>query len=623
MTNVLKLALVLLFQLLFSACLKDFNNPIDPENEGAVPPSPFDLKISLIPYEDTRVYRGTFEFSWENSSGVLVERSGEDAEEFEIIDTLFFGQREFADTRSMQDTIDYGYRLVAFNENGLSGYTKFVRAVDSDSLDLFPPQVKPWLNNNPLADFITVKDSVLHIRFKVFDESPLASFVVNEEDVPFTIERSGWVDYYDTLKSYTNTYRYTVQDESEFERITQDSFVVYFDYPNQSPHLQMDNSGADLELFWSEDKGSDFMAWHLYLEKAGALLPTDESGNVILAGATLTDHVESIILQDSLSVDSENSVQSWVGDIPEGDFQLRIVLIDSAENVVSGPNSVIRRVNGLWHRHSAVWIEGGTFVDANGNSGTVTQGFWMDTTEITRTHYQNVLDYLPGFFTGAQNPADGVSWLDAILFCNARSIAENLDTVYSYDGIAGTHFIGLQVNWDASGYRLPTADEWELAARAGKDSAAWFWGDDNAHAKVDQYAWYSRNAGGVADTLPRALENGPQRVAYKFPNDYGLYDIAGNIGEWVWDYYTDDFNLRADGRSDYRGPEQCTEENGCLAPADVVTGTNDRYRIYKGGSWIQGVNSLGVSDQTGSPQHVKSWMTGLRPVRNFWPKEGS
>lgn len=634
-----KLFFLLLLMVLLSSCLKDFNNPIDPENEGAVPPSPYDLQISLIPYEDTRVYRGTFEFTWENASGVLVERSGEDAEAFEIVDTLFFGQREFADTRSMQDTIDYGYRLVAFNENGLSGYTKFVRAVDSDSLDLFPPQVKPWLNNNPLADFITVKDSVLHIRFKVFDESPLASFLVNEEDVPFTIENSGWVDYFDTLRAFTNTYRFTVQDESEFMRITQDSFVVYYDYPNQMPHLQMKTSGTDLELFWSGDAGSDFMAWQLYLEAPGVLFPTDESGSIILGGSTLGDLMGSSELLKTLPGDSEtlpgdsvnsvdsvnsmNSMLTWSGEMPEGDFQIRIVLVDSAENALSGPNSVIRFVNGLWHRHSGVWIEAGSFVDANGKAATVSQAFWMDTTEVTRAHYQEVMDYMPGFFTGAQNPADGVSWLDAVLYCNARSLAENLDTVYSYDAIAGTHFIDLQVNWEASGYRLPTADEWELAARAGKDSLAWLWGNDNSHETVDQFAWYSRNAGGVADTLPRALENGPQRVAYKLPNDYGLYDIAGNIGEWVWDYYTDDFELRGDGRQDYRGPEQCSQENGCLAPAEDVTGTSERFRIYKGGSWIQGVNSLGLSDETGSPQHIKGWMTGLRPVRNAWPQEGS
>jgi len=616
----LKYFVLLLFMVPLSSCLKDFNNPIDPENEGAVPPSPYDLQISLIPYEDTRVYRGTFEFSWENSSGVLVERSGEDAEEFEIVDTLFFGQREFADTRSMQDTIDYGYRLVAFNENGFSGYTKFVRAEDSDSLDLFPPQVKPWLNNNPLADFITVKDSVLHIRFKVFDESPLASFFVNDEDVPFTIERSGWVEFYDTLRAFTNTYRYDVQDGSEFSRVTQDSFVVYYDYPNRIPHLQMEVSGTELELFWSGTEGSDFMAWHLYLEEPGAVLASDESSRITSGGSTLAELMAGAELLDSLTVDS---LLSWSGALPEDDFQLRIVLIDSAENVVSGPNSVIRYVNGLWHRHSAVWIEAGTFVDAYGNAATVSQAYWMDTTEVTRDHYQSVMDYMPGFFTGAENPADGVSWLDAVLYCNARSLAENLDTVYSYDAIAGTHLIGLQVDWDASGYRLPTADEWELAARAGRDSVAWLWGDDNGHETVDQFAWYSRNAGGIADTLPRALENGPQKVAYKLPNDQGLYDIAGNIGEWVWDFYTDDFDMRGDGRADYRGPEQCTQENGCLAPAEDVTGTSERFRIYKGGSWIQGVNSLGLSDVTGSAQHIKGWMTGLRPVRNAWPQEGS
>jgi formylglycine-generating enzyme required for sulfatase activity len=121
-----------------------------------------------------------------------------------------------------------------------------------------------------------------------------------------------------------------------------------------------------------------------------------------------------------------------------------------------------------------------------------------------------------------KNPVVNIKWSDADAFCR----------------------------W--AGKRLPTEAEWEKAARGGSDSD-YFFGDDAAQLK--DYAWFADNSG---DRV--------QPVGQKQPNPYGLYDIVGNVWEWVNDWY---------GQTYY-------DES----PAQNPTGpTSGEYRVLRGGSW--------------------------------------
>ena len=153
---------------------------------------------------------------------------------------------------------------------------------------------------------------------------------------------------------------------------------------------------------------------------------------------------------------------------------------------------------------------------------TLTRDFYMSKYETTQAQYEAVTAPNPSPLTGDNNrPVEEVSWFDAIRFANALSAREGLNPCYDNDGnVLG----GAGGNpYQCEGYRLPTEAEWEYACRAGTTTDYYF-GDDTS--QVGDYAWYIFNSGST--THP---------VGQKQPNAWGLYDMHGNVWEWVYDWY--------------------------------------------------------------------------------------
>lgn len=181
--------------------------------------------------------------------------------------------------------------------------------------------------------------------------------------------------------------------------------------------------------------------------------------------------------------------------------------------------------------------------------------FYMDTTEVTIDDYNSLMrdsnygykgyhktwgDTSPYLPSSGSFPVYKVNWFDAVLYCNARSKKDGFDTLYSYDSISGTpgnlsELLNIKVNLNALGYRLPSEAEWEFACRAGT-STRYYWGDSYNYDTLKNYTWYAYNAVEAAWTEPHAEKNGPQLVATRLPNDFGLYDMLGNVYEWCNDY---------------------------------------------------------------------------------------
>jgi formylglycine-generating enzyme required for sulfatase activity len=188
-----------------------------------------------------------------------------------------------------------------------------------------------------------------------------------------------------------------------------------------------------------------------------------------------------------------------------------------------------------------------------------------------------------------------ITWYEAAWYCNWLSGKEGIpEEQWCYEpNDAGHYGPGMKVKdnfQELTGYRLPTKAEWEHACRAGADSSRYY---GSTESLLRSYAWYQVNS--VAD---------PHNVALLKPNDFGLFDMHGNVWEWCCDTYR-------------RSPANA--EN---ATADMpLTGGVDesQQRVICGGAFFLPASSIYSHTRGQLEPDFRLFDLGFRPCKTCFP----
>lgn len=214
----------------------------------------------------------------------------------------------------------------------------------------------------------------------------------------------------------------------------------------------------------------------------------------------------------------------------------------------------------------------------------ISQGFWLMETPVTQAQWSTLMEENPSTTTGLDHPVEGVTWVEAALFCNALSEAFKFDPAYEFDGDVNFSRHRTRVHWRyrANGFRLPTELEWEYAARSGLS------GQRHHHPlgeELDEVGWYAQNSQGT--THP---------VGLKRPNQWGLYDLSGNVWEWCHDEWRrESYRQRAQD-----GARDSVAYNPQLTP-----------RVIRGGAWYDFKSACRLAARPGQDIN-QSYGIGLR-----------
>lgn len=376
----------------------------------------------------------------------------------------------------------------------------------------------------------------------------------------------------------------------------------------RKPSVNMSDSRSDRAAWQKASEANTSMAYRQYLAQNpnGDFRPlAQQKLNQLEA-----EEKELSDWQKTKNTNTEKSYQDFINQYPNSLYKdlAQLKIAELRPSSTQPGNESTNNIDNL------VFVKGGTFQmgsndkEANTNEKPVhsvtVNNFYIGKTEVTNADFVQFLNAEGNQKTGEvewyeieansasikisngnfisengkeNHPVIETSWYGAVAFCNWLSKKNGLQQVYTITGDL------VKANWNANGYRLPTEAEWEFAARGGVKSKGFQYSGSN---NIDEIAWYNENSD------YKIFE-----IGLKDSNELGLHDMTGNVLEWCWDWYKNDYYSNSN-KYNPRGP---------------ISGT---YKIRRGGTFASDLRLLTCTFRNYENIRNRDSVTGFRICRN-------